>query len=129
MTTPSTPLGAPGAPKKRRRTWLYVVGALAVVVVVAAGVIAAVVALRPSMEDRATEVCQKNVREKLKSPSTAEFVGEVTVIVDGGDYYRVAGEVDGQNSFGATIRNRYGCYMKFQGETSWRVLESTVTAR
>jgi hypothetical protein len=48
--------------------------------------------------------CQSVVKNNLKSPSTAKFVG---VPKSDGTYIR--GEVDAQNSFGATIRNSFRC--------------------
>jgi hypothetical protein len=48
--------------------------------------------------------CQMAVRENLKSPSSAKFIG---VPVSDGTYIR--GEVDAQNSFGAVIRNSFRC--------------------
>ena len=48
--------------------------------------------------------CQNVVKENLKSPSTAKFVG---VPKRTGEYIR--GEVDAENSFGATLRNSFQC--------------------
>jgi hypothetical protein len=53
------------------------------------------------------------VKQRLKSPSTAEFAGlfekkdHVTKI--GSDKYKIRSYVDAQNSFGATIRNQWSC--------------------
>lgn len=48
--------------------------------------------------------CQTVVKNNLKSPSSAKFVG---VPQSDGTYIR--GEVDAQNSFGAVVRNSFRC--------------------
>jgi len=61
------------------------------------------------------------VTEQLKAPSTAHFGGCVTK--DRGDgEYQVAGSVDSQNSFGATLRQYYVIVVKHVGGGKWRVV-------
>lgn len=66
------------------------------------------------------------VEDRLKSPKSAEFPG----IFDGrqshtkkiGPHtYRINSYVDAQNSFGATIRNRFVGEIEQTGENSWRL--------
>lgn len=74
--------------------------------------------------------CQNFVKQRLKSPSTAEFsswgdsnVSQLKYTRKGGKTevkYRVSGFVDAQNSFGANIRNYYSCNVT--GETGGRWL-------
>src|SRR5882672_11033891 len=57
-------------------------------------------------------ICQKFVTERLKAPATADFQsnGDADVRNMGGGKYRVFSFVDSQNSFGANIRTKFGCY-------------------
>lgn len=66
-------------------------------------------------------VCEQFVEDQLKSPSTAEFSGEVVHRLRG-KVWIVAGEVDSENSFGAMIRNDYTCKARFVGDDQWRLL-------
>ena len=59
------------------------------------------------------------VKKKLKSPGTAEFPGtfekadHITEL--GYKKYKIVSWVDSQNSFGATIRTKFSCIIKFDG--------------
>lgn len=61
--------------------------------------------------------CRDWVKERLKSPASAEFSDE-SVERDGDDGYVVSGAVDSQNGFGAMIRNTYTCEATHSGETT-----------
>lgn len=54
------------------------------------------------------KACQEAVRDQLKAPATAEFQ-DVTVSAAGAGAWRVDGDVDSQNSFGAQIRTSFRC--------------------
>ena len=60
------------------------------------------------------------ITERLKSPSTAEFPGifdKKDHITDlGGGEYQINSWVDSQNGFGAMIRSRWSCKIKFVGD-------------
>lgn len=62
----------------------------------------------------AETVCKKFVERRLKAPSTATFSANMKVTGSGGSY-RVLGQVDAQNSFGAAIRNTFACRTRFNG--------------
>lgn len=49
--------------------------------------------------------CEAAIREKLKSPSTAEFDSTAT----GSGTWTVVGTVDAENSFGAMMRSSFQC--------------------
>lgn len=67
--------------------------------------------------------CEKFVRVRLKSPASAEFpIGERKATDLGSNRYTVTGAVDADNSYGATIRNRYNCRVEFTGGENWRLL-------
>jgi hypothetical protein len=60
------------------------------------------------------------VKQRLKSPSTAEFPGlfekadHITEL--GNDEYRINSWVDSQNGFGAMIRSKFSCKIIFIDE-------------
>lgn len=58
--------------------------------------------------------CQDMVRDRLKSPASAQFSG---VVASGaGPLFTVRGKVDSQNSFGAMLRSSFSCQLHFDGE-------------
>lgn len=64
----------------------------------------------PTDEDKQAEsqvACEDVVKKNLKSPSTASFSNETATGTDG--QYTVTGDVDSQNSFGATVRAHFTC--------------------
>lgn len=64
----------------------------------------------------AIRYCEDAVRDRLTSPSTAEFDSEAT----DSNPYRVSGTVDAENGFGATVRNDFSCTVTITGD-SFRV--------
>lgn len=72
----------------------------------------------------ATIMCERFVKQRLKSPGSAEFSGasETTVTTISGKApwkYQVSGHVDSQNSFGAKLRNTYGCTASTTDGETW----------
>lgn len=68
----------------------------------------------PTPEAQRVAACQSEVKDSLKAPSTAEFVGDDTQRAweDDGKSYKVSGSVDSQNSFGAQVRTPYWCIVQ-----------------
>lgn len=64
-------------------------------------------------ENDAQVLCEQMVKDRLKSPASADFSG-VTATEGTGDTYTVAGAVDSQNSFGAKVRNSFSCTVRKQ---------------
>jgi hypothetical protein len=74
-------------------------------------------------------MAQQFVEDHLKAPSTADFgsvFGDyqdprecVTKLEDGG--YVCRGWVDAENSFGANIRTRFVCVVRYLGDDRWRL--------
>ncbi len=64
---------------------------------------------------RVTKSCQASVKNKLKSPSTASFVDQPLTVNTAKlkGLYRLSGQVDAQNSFGAMLRQDYSCYFAY----------------
>lgn len=67
-------------------------------------------------------ICQDFVKDRLKSPSTAEFPSSrnVNIFETGTNKYMIKGYVDAQNSFGAQLRTQYECEVQLDGET-WKL--------
>lgn len=79
--------------------------------------------------------CQNYVKDRLHSPSTADFpfLGD-QVTTTGNDSYVVRSYVDAQNGFGATVRSDYVCQIRFNGgedadQRNWTLLDLTVNQR
>ncbi len=69
---------------------------------------------QPDNKVRSIMYTEKYIEEIIKSPSTADFgTPEVTRI--GSDTYHVKNYVDSENSFGAMIRMKYECDIKWNG--------------
>jgi hypothetical protein len=74
--------------------------------------------------DLATGMCRAFVKQRLKSPSTAAFLPDAW-IAERMDSTRflVRGSVDAQNSFGATLRNRFTCDLRYHAASDrWEAL-------
>jgi hypothetical protein len=56
-------------------------------------------------------MCERFVKDRLKSPGSADFSEENDVTEAGGSW-TVSGVVDSQNSFGALLRNQFSCTVK-----------------
>jgi hypothetical protein len=68
---------------------------------------------RDSKRDQAVHLCEDSIRQKLRSPATAQFSGET--YSSGGNSYTVAGNVDAQNGFGAMLRDTWECTLVDSG--------------
>lgn len=59
--------------------------------------------------------CEDRVKDGLKAPSSANF--QRPIITDTGENkWRIKGEFDAQNGFGAMIRSTYVCETRLEGE-------------
>ncbi|MFJ4902916.1 hypothetical protein [Streptomyces sp. NPDC088727] len=72
----------------------------------------------------AAVMCEKFVKERLKSPGTADFSGvsdtQIKTISGSKPWrYLVTGYVDSQNGFGATVRNTYTCDVSTKDNDTW----------
>lgn len=70
------------------------------------------------LKSRAYEMSQTYVKQRLKSPQTAQFqaYGAADVSVSYADgWFTVFAVVDAQNSFGATVQTRYLCKLRPRG--------------
>jgi len=81
---------------------------------------------KPDVGDEfgAQVVCEDFVKDRLKSPSTADF-GDWEREHVGATLWRVRGNVDSQNAFGAMIRNSFVCTVEAQGDDRYRLRKLT----
>jgi hypothetical protein len=71
----------------------------------------------PALQRIAAEnACEDFLRDKLKSPSTAEFHNTMSTST-GPVAWRVSGTVDAENSFGAALRRSWSCTVRLDGDT------------
>ena len=76
----------------------------------------------------AITIAEKEVKAKLKSPSTAKFSSSSeTSVTRSGNTWRVTGWVDAQNGLGATLRNSYTVKIEFASSDMYTVRECTVS--
>jgi hypothetical protein len=70
-------------------------------------------------------MCQDFVEDRLKAPSTADFpqLSDWTATKTGPDQWRIRSYVDAENSFGAAIRSRFVCEVRYVGNDRWRLID------
>lgn len=103
-----------------RWAWIGGIGLALVAVLIVVSVAVGGTSDRDRADDPQTQAmgakltCQDWVRDKLKAPSTAVFSGVSTT---GSGPWTVTGNVDAENSFGATIRSAWSCDIRLDGDT------------
>lgn len=76
-------------------------------------------------------VAEKFVRERLRSPSTAEFppgTSQCRTSHNGG-VWTVRSYVDAQNAFGAMLRSDYVVVTRYNGNDNWSLVEIDIAGR
>lgn len=81
----------------------------------------------------ALSMCQDRVKDRLKSPASAEFASRlkstITKPSSSVQRYYVVSHVDAQNSFGAKLRSSFTCDIEFVGKkdswdsANWRLID------
>lgn len=68
------------------------------------------------------------VRDKLLSPSTAEFAGmSDSKVVKKGEAWTVVSYVDAKNAFGVPLRKHYACRLRYnKGDNTWSLLDLNI---
>jgi len=117
------------APRRSSRWMLWLVAGLVVLGLTGTGA-AFWMSGEPARESGPSQTqlvdqCREAVRPKLKAPSTAQFPGGEKV-ESSGTTYRVFGQVDAQNSFGAMLRTDYRCVATLDG-AEWDVYSVEVS--
>ena len=70
----------------------------------------------------AMTVAEKLVKQRLKSPSTADFCGNSDYSIScSGNTWTVRGWVDAQNSFGAILRNNFTVKFTFTSSSNYTI--------
>jgi hypothetical protein len=67
----------------------------------------------------ATFWAQEFVKQSLKSPDSAKFPSVSKAIDLGDGRYFYDAYVDSQNSFGASVRTNFQCWVKYVGPQKW----------
>ncbi|WP_151671431.1 hypothetical protein [Nitrincola schmidtii] len=69
-------------------------------------------------EYNALITCQNRVRNNMRSPSSAKFppMRDINVYKVDENEWLIRGFVDGQNSFGAVVREHYECQVEYTGQ-------------
>ncbi len=57
--------------------------------------------------------CEDMLRDQLKAPDSADFTGTTAT---GSGPWTVTGQVDAQNSFGASLRSAWSCEVRLDGD-------------
>lgn len=66
------------------------------------------------------------IKNRLKSPSTAKFLNQKAVYEEETQIYKVQGDVDAQNSFGATIRSTFYAEYNNQLEVIYMTFDNEI---
>lgn len=74
----------------------------------------------------AISVCQQFVKNRLKSPSSAEFPWGMDAEQVSEKQYRVQSYVEAQNSFGATLRKDFTCITRHKEGQTWDLVDLDV---
>lgn len=76
------------------------------------------------IQQRAYTLCQRQVRDRLRAPSTASFPfsnnAAISTIDRNSSRFIVRSHVDAENAFGATIRTKWVCEIEQVGD-QWRL--------
>lgn len=102
LETRAGDLGGVSTPPKKWRPGCFSIVAAIFALIIGFGVLSGGLGDSDAYELEAT--CQILVRDNLKSPSSAKFIG-----VPESDGTYIWGEVDAQNSFGAVVRSSFQC--------------------
>jgi hypothetical protein len=89
------------------------------------------------LDEAAAVMCEDFVKQRLKSPGTAEFPGvtdadyaKTNVLSDTKPWkYKVTGVVDSQNGLGATVRSDYVCAVSTKDNDTWTLDDMKLTQR
>lgn len=89
------------------------------------------------LSESAAVMCEQFVKKNLKSPGSADFPGvtdteyaKTTRLSTAKPWkYKVAGVVDSDNSFGASVRSDYVCTVSTKDNDTWTLDDLDLTQR
>lgn len=103
---------------------------LLLLVFVAMAVISSSGETEPQKRDTMAMIqCRNFVRDRLNSPSTADFPFlDYSVTPEGSNTFLVKSYVDASNRFGATVRSNFNCRVRYVGgddanQWNWRLVD------
>ena len=68
-------------------------------------------------------MCEKFIKDRLKSPTSAKFSeGIENIEYLGEKKYKYKGTVDAKNSFNASLRKNFICVVKDEGNDKWSLI-------
>ena len=71
----------------------------------------------------ATLMAKEFIKDRLKSPSTADFPFILQAQHLGNDIYRIKSHVDSENAYGAEVRTHFTIKLKKTGAKKWELLD------
>lgn len=80
---------------------------------------------RPSAS-MATEICKNAVKDRLKSPSSAEFPNVLAKNVIDENTFSLDSYVDSENGFGAMLRANFHCKVKYLNKGKWELISMLI---
>jgi len=76
----------------------------------------------------AWHMSQQFIKERLKSPTSAEFPAEATEVKEiNKNHFWVKGYVDAKNSFGVPLRHNFTASLEYCGKSQWRCIDLNIT--
>ena len=71
-------------------------------------------------------MCENFVKDRLKSPDSADFSNETTTMGVNDTLWEVSGDVDAENSFGASLRSHFTCVVRYTpADEYWHLVSLT----
>lgn len=108
--------GAPARPDDKRLKGRHIALAVGIPVVLVFGGLVLAMTGGGNAEGSSISACQSAVKDRLKAPSTADFSSVAAEVKPG--LWRVTGDVDAQNSFGAQVRTAYTCTVAWSNRSA-----------
>lgn len=81
---------------------------------------------RGPTDSMAIVLCKNKVRDRLKSPASADFPIMDVKATRAGSTFTVSSYVDAKNAFGAEIRTHYTCVIDHVSGDNWRLVNLTM---
>jgi hypothetical protein len=71
-------------------------------------------------------MCERFIKDQLKSPDSADFSNEAATMGVNNTLWEVSGDVDAQNTFGASLRSHFTCVVRYTpADEYWHLVSLT----